>query len=195
MTKQKRAKPTQKKSKDTLHVSRKKKKESDLLKDLLLAGMISAIISAFLFFSFFTIKKVNGYSMMPTLKPNERIMIARWQNIQLFDLVYLKRKAGKPNQIRRVVGRPGDTIQYKDDSLILNEEVIAEPFIAEERELAQSIQKPYTSDFTLYEMTNESVIPENKFFVLGDNRSETTDSRDYGLIDSSKIIGVVTMKF
>ena len=82
------------------------------------------------------------------------------------------------HMIKRVVGLPGDYIEYKDNYLYVNGEKYKEPFI----------NGVSTNDFSLKDLGYDK-IPNDMYLVLGDNRENSLDSRDYGLIKKKQIIG------
>jgi len=121
--------------------------------------------------------RVDGFSMIPTLQNGEYILVNK--------LAY---KTGQPNRgdiivfrlpgdesqdlIKRVIGLPGDTIHVGDGILTINGEKLNEPYIA---------QAPlYSGDW---------VVPSDNLFVLGDNRNDSRDSHQWGLLPYENIIG------
>ena len=85
--------------------------------------------------------------------------------------------------IKRVVGLPGDYIEYKDNYLYVNGEKYKEPFI----------NNVETEDFSLKDLGYDK-IPDDMYLVLGDNRENSLDSRSYGLIKKKQIIGKAFFK-
>ena len=79
--------------------------------------------------------------------------------------------------IKRVIGLPGDYIEYKDNILYVNG-----------KEIKEEYKRDITNNFSLKDLGYEK-IPENKYLVLGDNRSISKDSRIIGLIDKEDIEG------
>ncbi|MDD4644201.1 MAG: signal peptidase I, partial [Bacilli bacterium] len=75
------------------------------------------------------------------------------------------------------IGLPGEIIEYKDNQLYIN------------NKLNNDIIDYPTDDFATTELTENGVIPNDRYFVLGDNRNNSADSRIIGLIDKNKIIG------
>ena len=86
--------------------------------------------------------------------------------------------------MKRVIGLPGEHIAYQEGQLYVNDRPVVEPF------LKQSQQKTVlTSDFDLKTLTDHDRIPANQYFVLGDNRRISKDSRTFGTIERETIIG------
>lgn len=118
--------------------------------------------------------RVNGPSMNDTLR-NKDIMILdevsyKFSSIERFDIVVIKYK--KEYLIKRVVGLPGERIRYEDNKLYINGKYVKEDF-----------EHKKTSDFS------EVLVPSDKYFVMGDNRVNSVDSRMIGTIDRDDIKG------
>lgn len=127
--------------------------------------------------------KVNGTSMNPTLE-NKDFMILnkinyRFNDIKRFDIVVIKEE--KEYLIKRVIGLPGDKIEYKDNKLYVNGKYVEEKF-----------EHKRTNDFTLDELKSKTV-PKNTYFVLGDNRTNSMDSRIIGFIPENRIVGKTSL--
>lgn len=126
--------------------------------------------------------RVEGSSMKPTLYNGDIIIYKKnKKNIERFDIVIFKLN----NQffIKRVIGLPGEKVEYSNNKLYVDNEVIDEYF-----------QKSITNDFSIESITNNNFIPEDKILVLGDNRLYSHDSREFGLIDISKVEGIFLFK-
>lgn len=125
--------------------------------------------------------EVNGESMYPTLY-NRDIMIlnklkTEFGEIKRFDIVVVKYD-GK-YLIKRVIALPGETIEYKDSKLYINGTEMKETFLKENVK---------TDDFKL-----EGKIPNDYYFVVGDNREVSLDSRYLGAFSKSKIAGKTSL--
>lgn len=125
----------------------------------------------------FTPVIVNGPSMMDTLH-NKDVMILdkigmRLNGIDRFDIVVIETDHAKI--IKRVIGLPGETIEYKDNELYIDGKKIEDPY-----------GKEVTYDF------EEVVISEDSYYVLGDNRTDSVDSRMLGTISKKDILGHAT---
>jgi signal peptidase I len=122
---------------------------------------------------------VDGKSMENTLHNNDIMILNiigyKLNSINRFDIVVIK--YGDEHLIKRVIGFPGEIIEYKDNKLYVNDELI------------KDVVKEQTSDFSTTELTEDGVIPKGKYFVLGDNRGNSADSRIIGFIDEKDIEG------
>lgn len=125
------------------------------------------------------IARVQGDSMNPTLKNNNLLLYSKINNnYSRFDIVIMK--IDNKYYIKRIIGLPGETIEYKDNKLMVNEKNVKESF-----------NTTQTDDFSLSQICPYNVIPQNKYLVLGDNRENSYDSRNYGLVDISNIKGKI----
>lgn len=129
---------------------------------------------------------VSGASMYPTLHNRDRMVLSKIGDIHRFDVVILKAPDENVEYIKRVIGMPGDTIEMKSGVLYINGKKVDQPFINHEALAKQTV---FIDDFTLESLTGESKVPEGKYFVLGDNRGVSKDSRMIGFIDRSAIEG------
>lgn len=147
--------------------------------------LMSAILAVGFVFTFFAkTSVVNGESMENTLHNGDTVAItAINNNISYGDVVVVS----QPNMInkvliKRVIAVGGQTITFDKDNgvVLIDGEVLAEPYIKE---------KMYFST----NMYGSITIPEGKLFVMGDNRNNSTDSRDFrvGLIDERYVVGKV----
>lgn len=127
---------------------------------------------------------VDGASMEPTLQNNNLVLLNkldyRLNEIKRFDIVVVK--IGNEKLIKRVIGLPGEHIEYKNNVLYVDGFVVEENFNHAE-----------TTDFKL-ENIGFLTIPGDQYFVVGDNRTNSTDSRMIGLIDKKDILGSVSLR-
>ena len=152
------------------------------------------LIAVFLITTFvFRTVEVQGNSMNPTLVDGERIIV--WQLLYspaFSDIVVLEHTDGNLH-VKRIIGIPGDRIDYLDSQLIINDEVISEPYTASETSINGFVFEDICQIRNYDDVC--SVIPEGYFLVLGDNRNRSGDSREYGLIHGSQVMGRVTLRF
>lgn len=151
-------------------VSSKSKKE--LIgwgKSLLIAAVIAVVIRTFLFAPYV----VEGASMEPTLHNQEKIFVNKMNfsnNINRGDIVIIKGQS--ENYVKRIIGTPGDKIEMNDDHLLINGELYKESYLFENRKAAEEMGIQLTGDF------GPIVVPANHYFVMGDNRLRSMDSRN-----------------
>ncbi|WP_239254801.1 type I signal peptidase SipX [Listeria ilorinensis] len=156
--------------------------------------IIVALVIAFAI-RYFLISPVTVYgdSMEPTLHDGEHLFINKVSSPDRFDIiVFPAPDEENAEYIKRVIGLPGDTIEYKDDQLYINDEKYDEPYLDSEKENLSGGQ--LTEDFTLSELPacgGVSKVPDGKLFVLGDNRRISKDSRYIGFIDEKNVLGKV----
>ena len=154
-------------------------------KDLIwfLSVLVVLILSRMFLFSNIT---VHGASMNPTLKDSERIFALKIGKVERFDIISFRAPTEpnepKKNYIKRVIALPGEKITYENDVLYINNEKILEPFLDE-------FKQALPSDELLTKENFSYKVPENTYFVMGDNRQNSKDSRIIGVIDEDRIIG------
>ncbi|MGG0888698.1 signal peptidase I [Cytobacillus horneckiae] len=157
------------------------------MKTLLLALLIAFICRQFIF-SPMTVK---GESMSPTFEENNWIFVSKTSTIDRFDMVVFHAPEENEKYVKRVIGVPGDEIEMKDDILYVNGQAFEEPYVQREYRL---MVNTITADFTLNELTGKQTVPEGYYFVLGDNRQKSYDSREFGFIEEESLIGEVKFK-
>lgn len=125
--------------------------------------------------------RVNGTSMDPTLKNGEIMILNKIKynknDIKRFDIVVIK--MDKELLIKRVIGLSNEEVKYIDNKLYINNEYVEETFLNED---------VYTTNFSLDDFKLKK-IPENCYFVMGDNREVSLDSRTFGCFSKDKILG------
>ncbi|WP_391123111.1 signal peptidase I [Psychrobacillus sp. L3] len=147
----------------------------------------------------FTPIVVDGASMMPTIENGDRVVVNKigpqMMEYERFDVIVFEAKEDT-NYIKRIIGIPGDRIAYENDELFINGERYEEPYL-EEYKNALIDKGTLTGDFTLDEYLGELTVPDGYFFVLGDNRRNSTDSRDprVGFVSKDKILGTAKVVF
>jgi len=149
------------------------KKVWDSIKDYVYIIVAVLLIRTFLV----TPAIVSGASMDNTLEDGQLViinkLIYRISDIKRFDIVVVNNISGNDKIIKRVIGLPNEKIEYKDNKLYINDELIEVNFDYKD-----------TDDFTY---TTE----EGEYFVLGDNRPVSKDSRSIGPFTKDKFVGRV----
>src|SRR5690606_15800910 len=128
-----------------------------------------AMVIVLLFRNFFiTPWGVRRESLMPNLPDGEHSILCPTSEINRFDDIDIEAPDTNDNYVKRVIGLPGDTVEIRNEQLIINGENYEEPYLDEYKEVL-SEGFTLTEDFTLETLTGEEKVPEGKFFVLGDN--------------------------
>ncbi|MHC5216528.1 signal peptidase I [Enterococcus sp. LJL128] len=179
-------------------LSKKKRraKRKNLRKELTITGAVFLILLFIGSLTVFSVYKQEGYSMTQTLRDKDQLFVNRLGVPRRYSLVLFREPQKKELSIRRIIGLPGETVSYKEDELYINTELKSEFFLADARQLANEKGYFLTDDFSTTELPelSEGIIPEKSYFVMGDNRQFSTDSRHYGVIQAKDIVGVVTMR-
>ncbi len=172
-----------------------KKKKNEIwewIKALLIALGLAAIIRVF----FFTPIVVDGESMLPTLDNLDHMIVNKIGYTigepDRFDIIVFHAEEQK-DFIKRVIGLPGDEIEYKDDVLFINGKAYEEPYLVENK--AEVPGSLLTENFTLEDKIDRKTVPAGTVFVLGDNRRESKDSRVIGVVPIDEIIGSTKVVF
>jgi signal peptidase I len=130
--------------------------------------------------------KVEGTSMQPRLADQDRIFVNRFiysfQEINRGDVVVFWYPLDRSKSfIKRIIGVPGDSIEIRRGLVYVNGKKIDEPYL-----------KPEFRDF---QSTDKVVVPEGKYFVLGDHRNSSNDSRNWKFVDRSLIYGKAVFRY
>lgn len=125
--------------------------------------------------------------MDQTLAQGDMILMEKFSKINRFDVIVFQQSDGTI-YIKRVIGLPGDEIRYEKDQLYVNDKKLSEPFLTNNRSHDHQVS-PYTTDFQLDDLIGEKQLPANEYFVLGDNRRISKDSRSFGTVESKDILG------
>ena len=127
---------------------------------------------------------IQGMSMEPTLHDQELILVDKWS--YLFHapargdiIVFVAPPHPDQDYIKRIVALPGDTVTIRDTTVIVDGVTLSETYVDSHRQ-----GNPYA-----YKTISNMVVPPNDYFVLGDNRMGSSDSRDWGFVPRSNIIG------
>ncbi|MBU8877407.1 signal peptidase I [Bacillus sp. FJAT-29790] len=157
---------------------------------------IGMIIFIFIRTFFFSNYIVEGESMMPTLESGNKLIVNKigYQISELnrFDVIVFHHNK-EEDFVKRIIGLPGDKVEYRNDELYINGEKVNEPFLAKYRK--EIFGSRLTGDFTLTELTGSEVVPEGKLFVMGDNRLGSWDSRHFGFISADQVVGKVNLRY
>lgn len=153
------------------------------LRDILICLFIAVIVATFLIKPI----KVNGSSMVPTLENNDlgfsNIIGYTLNGVNRFDIVVVYSDELNEFIVKRVIGMPNETIAYEENTLYINNVPMEETFFDEEyrSETMMLLNEYFTRDFS------EVTLGADEYFVMGDNRPYSTDSRTLGKINKSDI--------
>src|SRR5580658_2285210 len=160
---------------------------------ILVAVLLAGLIRAFAFQTFW----IPSASMVPTLEVYDRVLVQKaffsWRDVREGDIVVFSHppldQCGEPggDLVKRVIALPGQTIYSSGNSIYIDGRLLAEPYLPHYDPLGPPIpdasrQHPYR-------------VPSGEFYVLGDNRADSCDSRYWGPIKGSSIVGKVVLTF
>ncbi|WP_420805043.1 signal peptidase I [Lacticaseibacillus brantae] len=189
----------------------KKKRSNPWVFVLELLFVIGVAIGAAALLRQYVISKdvVVGVSMAPTLNNDDRLFSLRTVGIKRNAIVVVN-APDRPNQryVKRVIGLPGDTVESKNDVLYINGKRQAQPYLkpkfmqpeiktwAAQRNVNASVVH-FTGDFNIATLpsTHSKTVPAGHYFVLGDNRLVSHDSRDFGFLSRSQIESVIIWRY
>ncbi len=156
----------------------------DLLKSVIFAFVLVFIIQKWI------VKpvKIVGQSMYPTLVDAEvgfsNVFSRNYQALQRFDIVIVKQPDSPDLLVKRVIGLPNESIEFKNDTLLINQKPVAEPHLNSTHKdlFIESRNTFFTNDFGPVQLADQ------QYFLMGDNRPFSRDSRFYGPFLESAIV-------
>ncbi len=169
----------QKMDEQSSHETKAPKRGANLrawIRDLLISIIASAIIITY----FYQPVRVEGTSMLPNLEDQDRLFINKMAfrvgEIQRGDVIVFRYpKDQTKSYIKRVIALPGDSVQIEHGRVYVNDRYLAEPYVPARFEDDRS--------------TPEMRIPAHEYFVLGDHRNISSDSREFGPVTRNLIYG------
>ncbi len=151
------------------------------VRDLAFSVLIAVVLIVFIYQPV----KVEGTSMTPTLQNDERIFINKFTyrfglaNISRGDtVVFWYPGDTSKSYIKRVIGVPGDRIRVEGGQVWVNGQLLEEDYVP-----------PINRDNVSWKDGEEQVVPHDKYFVLGDHRNSSSDSRTWGYVPKDNIYG------
>jgi signal peptidase I len=152
-----------------------------------LFSVAALAMASYFVISHFVLQSVQvvGESMLPTLKDSQHYLLNRWVYLlrapKRSDIVVIRDPLDNGYAVKRIIGTAGDFIYLKGGTIYVNGKKLNEPYLA-----------TGTPTFT-YSRRGEQLVKcgEDQYFVLGDNRKNSTDSRTYGLVPRQRILGMI----
>lgn len=151
------------------------------LRDLVFSVLIAVVLIVFIYQPV----KVEGTSMMPTLTDQERIFINKFTyrfglgSIGRGDtVVFWYPQDTSKSYIKRVIGVPGDRVRVEGGQVYVNGTALSESYVP-----------PGFRDFSSWRDGEEQMVPDGRYFVLGDHRNQSSDSRMWGYVPRENIYG------
>ncbi len=159
--------------------SKKQKKKKSVVREMaeivLIALALSLFIKTFVAGNYW----IPSESMVPTIEVNDKVIVTNFSywigEPQRGDVIVFKFPLDtKKDYIKRCIGLPGETVEFQDSKLYVNGELVEEPYLPEG---------------LTFEDYGPITVPEGSYFMCGDNRNHSADSRVWGFLPEKLIIG------
>jgi signal peptidase I len=174
----------------------------------ILVGLaIAMVIKTFLF----STVRVDGTSMMPNMQNNELVLESKISSYTRGDVIVFDAGKEDPNNggeskdyVKRIIGIGGDTVRFDGQDLYVNDKKVNQAYLPQESRTTGTagtfgdkwdLGTLSKSDTWQEKDRNQTTVPENMFFVLGDNRAVSNDSRTIGFIEDQHVLGKVYTPF
>lgn len=161
---------------------------------LVAAVVIALLVQAYLVKPF----RVPSESMASTIEPGERVLIDRttyhFRSIHRGDIIvfHVPASVSPYPLLKRVVGLPGDTLSIRDERLYVNGRPLNEPYLRQaDGSITPTLPADGFDDSEPWSLTVPYTVPPGRYFMMGDNRSNSNDSRYWGTIPRSAVVGRV----
>ena len=131
--------------------------------------------------------QVEGTSMNNTLQNGEQMLMLKMTELNRFDVVVFPDPRGSDDSyVKRIIALPGDEVYFEADQLVLNGQFVDEPYLEPLKSLSED---NFTQDFNLWDSLGVTSVPAGYYFVMGDNRPFSGDSRQFGFVPIESIVG------
>lgn len=135
----------------------------------------------------FEIMTVSGNSMLPTLKPGDKVRLVRetGQNLTSGDMVAIQMKTRNRMMVKRIIARAGDSVVIDNGYLVINGERLNTKWWPVNRRLAKKNYRLLVIQLSRY----GNRVPNGNLIAMGDNTTNSYDSGDFGMLSMSQIMG------
>lgn len=156
-----------------------KHKKKPFIREITEVVVLAVIAAIFLKTFIVEMYWVPSESMVPTIVVKDRVVVTKFnywfREPEHGEVVVFKSPTEEnKNLIKRLIGVPGDTVEFKDNALYINGEKVDEPYLSEEA---------FSVDY------GPIILPEKMYFMCGDNRQHSLDSRSWGFVSEDLLIG------
>ena len=151
--------------------------------------------------------------MSPTLHSGQRIFAVKGSHFKRFSIIAFTSATVDPERdakslnVKRIIGVPGDTVKYsKNGDLYINKKLVSQSFITEKQKKDGTLRPKISNiNFQGFDLSlinklnnlhlNNNKVPKDTYFVMGDNRSNSYDSRFYGFVPMKDVLGKVVYPY
>lgn len=153
----------------------------EYLESIIIAVILALIIRTFVVQAF----KIPSGSMRPTLREGDRLLvnkfIYRFKEPQRGDIIVFRFPDNpKKDFIKRLIAKSGEEVKIREGNVYINGNLAAEPYVKDIR---------YCNSGSLEDENSSYIVPENSYFVLGDNSANSRDSRFWGSVPEKNVLG------
>jgi signal peptidase I len=148
--------------------------------------LVNAVIAVFIVTFLFQVARIEGQAMSPTIDDQDRLIVNKWvyraDEPHKGDIVMLLYPLN-PNRmfVKRVIAGEGDTLRIVDGNVYVNDVRLADDYVK--------------TEFRSHDDWGPQVIPEGYYFVLGDHRNNSSDSRHWGMVPKKYILGRIQWRW
>lgn len=146
-----------------------------------IVSVIAAVVTVLIINSLFLFASIPSRSMLPTYKVDDLVIVARWKEPERGDIVFFDDIEEDHMTVKRCIALGGDRVRMEGGVVYVNDQPLTEDYILDE--------DPLFGDCP------ELVVPDGYMYVLGDNRNLSRDSRMFGCVPMTNVVGVPLAAF